>query len=355
MADNEDDDAGEVEGNVAAAETGADEAAGDATEFVPKVVVHEVAVTSGEEEEEVCFKGRCKLFLFVVEDVYGGEVRQNYWKERGTGDVKLLKHKEMGKVRLLMRQEKTLKICANHLVSPFVELRANVGSDRSWVFTSADFADEELKTETFAIKFASAQVANQFKDKVELAKKVNAGSLGAEALAALADEHEAPAPESEKAALDKTIEKRNKLEQVRRDSVRVINANEDSEHDSDAEDATDPATEARLKATVADTLAAGIAGVSIINNLPGGFAAAKLDSPEVAAAAAFAVAEINQGKLIRIVQAAQQVVAGMNFSLDLHIAHNDGKTHWHTARVFKPLPHTGAPLKLTEHKHHGSV
>lgn len=29
--------------------------------------------------------------------------------------MKLLKHKETGKVRLVMRQSKTLKICANHL------------------------------------------------------------------------------------------------------------------------------------------------------------------------------------------------------------------------------------------------
>ena len=37
------------------------------------------------------------------------------WKERGAGTVKFLKHKESGKIRLVMRQSKTLKICANHL------------------------------------------------------------------------------------------------------------------------------------------------------------------------------------------------------------------------------------------------
>lgn len=36
------------------------------------------------------------------------------WKERGTGDVKLLRHKEKGSIRLLMRRDRTLKICANH-------------------------------------------------------------------------------------------------------------------------------------------------------------------------------------------------------------------------------------------------
>ena len=37
------------------------------------------------------------------------------WKERGTGDVKLLRHSEKNYVRVVMRRDKTLKICANHL------------------------------------------------------------------------------------------------------------------------------------------------------------------------------------------------------------------------------------------------
>ena len=37
------------------------------------------------------------------------------WKERGVGQVKLLQHKVGKRIRLLMRREKTLKICANHI------------------------------------------------------------------------------------------------------------------------------------------------------------------------------------------------------------------------------------------------
>jgi Ran-binding protein 1 len=36
------------------------------------------------------------------------------WKERGTGDVRFLRHKENKKVRVLMRAEKTLRVRANH-------------------------------------------------------------------------------------------------------------------------------------------------------------------------------------------------------------------------------------------------
>lgn len=74
-------------------------------------------VTTNEESEESVFKMRAKLFRF---DKDAGE-----WKERGTGDVKFLKHKESQKTRLVMRRDKTLKVCANHYSKFYVSwLRA---------------------------------------------------------------------------------------------------------------------------------------------------------------------------------------------------------------------------------------
>jgi Ran-binding protein 1 len=49
---------------------------------------------------------RAKLFRFAKES--------NEWKERGTGDVKFLKHKQTNKTRIVMRRDQTLKVCANH-------------------------------------------------------------------------------------------------------------------------------------------------------------------------------------------------------------------------------------------------
>ncbi|CAK9028662.1 Ran-specific GTPase-activating protein 1 (Chromosome stability protein 20) (Perinuclear array-localized protein) (Ran-binding protein 1) (RANBP1), partial [Durusdinium trenchii] len=304
-----------------------------------------------EEDEEVCFKKRCKLFLFVEKDVYGGEERTNFWKERGTGEVKLLKHKEFGKVRVLMRQEKTLKICANHLVSPHVVLAPNVGSDRSWVFSAADFADEELKTETFAIKFGSAEFANLFKEKMEMAKKINADEMSPDELKPVADDDE----DQEKAVIDKQIEERNKREEQRRDSVRAQSAVEDSDHDSQAEDVNEGGAD-RIKQTVGDPAANELAdGMSKVA-LCGGYSEAAPDSEEVAAAAAFAVAELGKGELVKVAEAAQQVVAGMNYRIVLHIKHaDDGATHSYLAVVFKPLPHENKPMSLTESTHHGVV
>ena len=61
---------------------------------------------TNEELEEQTFKMRAKLFKFDRDS--------REWKERGTGDVRLLKHKENRKTRLVMRRDKTLKVCANH-------------------------------------------------------------------------------------------------------------------------------------------------------------------------------------------------------------------------------------------------
>ena len=42
-------------------------------------------------------------------------LRDEQWKERGTGNAKLMRHKESKKIRFVMRQEKTLKPVANFI------------------------------------------------------------------------------------------------------------------------------------------------------------------------------------------------------------------------------------------------
>ena len=69
-------------------------------------LTEKVEVKTNEEAEEQTFKMRAKLFKFDRES--------REWKERGTGDVRLLKHRENLKTRLVMRRDQTLKVCANH-------------------------------------------------------------------------------------------------------------------------------------------------------------------------------------------------------------------------------------------------
>jgi Ran-binding protein 1 len=143
--------------------------------FEPLVHLPPVQTKTLEEDEEEMVKLRAKLFR------YDSQSEPREWKERGTGDVKILHQKNLSACRILMRRDKTLKICANHYVLPHLELKPNCGSDRAWVWsTPADFADEEPKSELLAIRFANAENAQKFKDAFDEAKKIMSKKLANE-------------------------------------------------------------------------------------------------------------------------------------------------------------------------------
>lgn len=61
----------------------------------------------GKIENFECYR-RAKLYRF------DNSADPPEWKERGTGEIKMLKHRDRPSVRIVMRRDKTLKICANH-------------------------------------------------------------------------------------------------------------------------------------------------------------------------------------------------------------------------------------------------
>ncbi|RPD67114.1 hypothetical protein L226DRAFT_477292 [Lentinus tigrinus ALCF2SS1-7] len=158
-------------------------------QFEPVIkLTEQVETKTNEEDEQVVFKMRAKLFRFATES--------SEWKERGTGDVRLLQHKETKKIRLVMRRDKTLKVCANHAITSDMRLQPNIGSDRSWVWkVAADYSENPPTSETLAIRFANAENAQQFKDEFEKAQKSNADLTGA---APEEKKEEAPAAEEKK-------------------------------------------------------------------------------------------------------------------------------------------------------------
>ncbi|KAK2510177.1 hypothetical protein MC885_010985 [Smutsia gigantea] len=130
----------------------------DGPHFEPVVPLPDkIEVKTGEEDEEEFFCNRAKLFRFDTES--------KEWKERGIGNVKILRHKTSGKIRLLMRREQVLKICANHYISPDMKLTPNAGSDRSFVWHALDYADELPKPEQLAVRFKTPEEAALFKCK----------------------------------------------------------------------------------------------------------------------------------------------------------------------------------------------
>ncbi|KFP41992.1 E3 SUMO-protein ligase RanBP2, partial [Chlamydotis macqueenii] len=132
----------------------------DGPHFDPVVPLPDkIEVKTGEEDEEEFFCNRAKLFRFDAES--------KEWKERGIGNVKILKHKVSGKFRLLMRRDQVLKICANHYINTDMKLTPNAGSDRSFVWHALDYADELPKPEQLAIRFKTPEEAMLFKSKFE--------------------------------------------------------------------------------------------------------------------------------------------------------------------------------------------
>ncbi|NXI72772.1 RBP2 ligase, partial [Anseranas semipalmata] len=137
----------------------------DGPHFDPVVPLPDkIEVKTGEEDEEEFFCNRAKLFRFDAES--------KEWKERGIGNVKILKHKVSGKFRLLMRRDQVLKICANHYINTDMKLTPNAGSDRSFVWHALDYADELPKPEQLAIRFKTPEEAMLFKSKFEESQNI---------------------------------------------------------------------------------------------------------------------------------------------------------------------------------------
>ena len=123
------------------------------------------AVKTGEEDEDLIYKARCKLFRW----------RDNEWKERGIGDMKLLRHKTDKKIRYILRQDKTLKIVANFYVaeSPLCDLKPHQGSEKMFIFSAYDCSDEKPDVEQFVIKLGNAEKAKDFQKHFNDAKEFN--------------------------------------------------------------------------------------------------------------------------------------------------------------------------------------
>ncbi|KAG9395386.1 RanBP1 domain [Carpediemonas membranifera] len=114
--------------------------------------------------EDIFFSIRAKLWRL--------DSSANEWKERGVGEARILHHKESGWYRVVMRRDKTHKVCANFVVHPSITLAPSAGSDRSFVFTCKDYGSEgEITEEIFAIKLQTPELATEFLGKMKEAQE----------------------------------------------------------------------------------------------------------------------------------------------------------------------------------------
>ena len=124
-----------------------------------------VEIKTGEEDEDVIYKARGRIYRF----------RENEWKERGTGDMKLLRHKTDKRIRFILRQDKTLKIVANFIIQdkPLCDLKPHQGSDKMFYFLANDCSEQTPVIEKFVIKLGNAEKAKLFKKNFDDAQVFN--------------------------------------------------------------------------------------------------------------------------------------------------------------------------------------
>ncbi|KAL1232614.1 RANBP2-like and GRIP domain-containing protein [Trichinella spiralis] len=140
-------------------------------DFVFKPVIplpDKVDVVTGEENDELILKQRCKLYR------YASDLKE--YKERGAGDLKLLRNKRTGKYRLVMRQEKVLKVVVNHYVTKQMKIQISERNDRLCIWQCRNFVDNELIEETLAAKFKNVEAVKDFMEAIHQAKLLTADS-----------------------------------------------------------------------------------------------------------------------------------------------------------------------------------
>jgi hypothetical protein len=117
---------------------------------------------NSEENEDETYKQHCRVYWKE-----GGE-----WRERGTGELKLLKHKVTGAMRAVMRQEKVGKVRINQMVPEDAELKAIPGSDKHWTWAALDASDDPV-SKTHLVKLKDADAAKEFKKAWDEARTTN--------------------------------------------------------------------------------------------------------------------------------------------------------------------------------------
>eukprot|EP00740_Mantoniella_antarctica_P005794 CAMPEP_0181362718 /NCGR_PEP_ID=MMETSP1106-20121128/8219_1 /TAXON_ID=81844 /ORGANISM="Mantoniella antarctica, Strain SL-175" /LENGTH=418 /DNA_ID=CAMNT_0023476817 /DNA_START=34 /DNA_END=1290 /DNA_ORIENTATION=- len=119
-------------------------------------------ITTGEEDEIVLFEAETKVYLF----------EEGEWTIHAFGQLKLLRDKNTGNIRVLMRSNDSLVVCLNILIRSSTEL---IKSEMKVMFTAMDFSTLSDKWKTFpemrkiCCKFGSSGQATSFTEEFEKA------------------------------------------------------------------------------------------------------------------------------------------------------------------------------------------
>ena len=113
------------------------------------------------------FRVYVKLYRFCSEDEYGGEIRENYWKERGFGYLNFLKNKDTNMISIVMWHDKTKKLLLNFNINSYQKL-LNVGESKKTFCLSVynNSINEEVNAyDIYSLKFENEGKKNEFNDE----------------------------------------------------------------------------------------------------------------------------------------------------------------------------------------------
>ena len=116
-------------------------------------------------DSDEVFAEKAELFRFCTET--------NQWIERGQGVLKILKGKESGVYRIVMRQAGTYVVRAHHRIPTFGELTPLHGCTRQFRWLTFDWAEGEEERELFAVRFARDETAAAFKAAFQQGQTAN--------------------------------------------------------------------------------------------------------------------------------------------------------------------------------------
>lgn len=121
-------------------------------EFQPIIPLpNRIEEVTGEENDIVLFERRAKLYKYVEKE----------WKEKGVGQLKILKNNDTDKVRLVMRREQVHKVCANHFLYDNMELKSK--GDKAVVWSANDFSDAvKVQVENLCARFKTVEDCEEF-------------------------------------------------------------------------------------------------------------------------------------------------------------------------------------------------
>ncbi|KAL7079365.1 hypothetical protein ACQ4LE_001400 [Meloidogyne hapla] len=143
-----------------------DEADDKPEEFIPKdnfqpivTLPSKVETKSGEENEEVLFEARCRLFRF--------DKSAKEYKTRGTGDLKILFNKQTNRYRCIGRSSEGFKLIANFNLFEKFKVEKKDEKPNCLIWRCKDSSESvEGCDETFLAKFRDDQTAQKFANKV---------------------------------------------------------------------------------------------------------------------------------------------------------------------------------------------